>query len=580
MRGPLLAIVAVIALGGAGWLVLRTDELPPAQSGGNAPGGTGPVGTGPVGTGPASPGAGPAAAPHGGPAVPAVHAPAAELRTPLDLADRPTAWLQVVAAADGAPVPGAAIYRLDTRADTAAITFTDAAGLAGLPLKKPEQLIVAMRGYLLRQAATHLGSSAERPQQVQLEADRYSLRVVLRFTLPGDRQPDEVCVRLRPLWEQKGAELPAPGALRGASEAVVRAWREQHTIAMLRPVPEVHVQLGPFNQDRVFVLAAEDQISFAAPGLYTVDAATRDGFVGRATLDAAGATAAPFVVALQPGRAIGGTVRSAATGAPVARAEVVVLGGDPLDLAAVTDEAGRFSIGPLADGSFPLEVRHRDYELGRAGPVAAGTDGVAVRLDALPATALRGRVRARPSLQPIAGATASVTDALGKPITATSDQDGWFVLRGSGKGSVRLVIGAPHFMPYSELLDPGAPAYDYDLWPDDTATRLREKMTAVLSGTAVDEAGQALPSASVRLAPERALAAPAIAGRRVLLGGALPLPLITTAGLDGSFQLETQCEGPGALTVVDAAGNGAPLRVEVVLGSTIGGLQVVGRRRQ
>ena len=568
MRAALLAIVAVIALGVAGWLMLRTEEPPPAQPGGTPSGVQAGVQTGP------------ASSPQDGPTVPAAHAADTELRTPLDLADRPTAWLQVVAAADGAPVPGAAIYRLDTRADTAPITFTDAAGLAGLPLKKPEQLFVAMRGYLLRQAATQLGSTADRPQQVQLEADRYSLRVVLRFTLPGGRQPAEVRVRLRPLWEQKGAELPQPLSLRGASETVLRAWREQGTIAMLRPVPEVHVQLGPFNQDRVFVCAAEDQIDLAAPGLYMVDAATRDGFVGRATLDAVGATAAPFVVALQPGRAIGGTVRSAATGAPVVHAEVVVLGGDPLELAAVTDEAGRFSLGPLADGSFSLEVRHRDYELGRAGPVAAGTDGVAVRLLALPATALRGRVRARPSLQPIAGAKASVVDALGKPMTATTDQDGWFVLRGSGKSSVRLVIAAEHFLPYSELVDPGAPAYDYDLWPAETAARLREKLTGVLSGTAVDEAGEALSGASLRLVPGRALPAPAIVDRRVLLGGALPLPLVTTAGLDGSFQLETQCEGPAELTVVDAAGSGAPLRVEVVLGSTTSGLQVVGRRRR
>jgi hypothetical protein len=575
MRTPLLAIVAVIALGVAGWLVLRTEDLPPAQ-GGASPGAQAGTAAGTTNGTPAAPGS----SPQDGPAVPAVHAADAELRTPVDLADRPTAWLQVVAAADGAPVPGAAVYRLDTRADTAAITFTDAAGIAGLPLKRPEQLFVAMRGYLLRQAATQLGSTADRPQQVQLEADRYSLRVVLRFTLPGDRRPAEVRVRLRPLWEQKGPELPQPVSLRGASEAVLRAWREQGTIAMLRPVPEVHVQLGPFNQDRVFVCAAEDQVGFAAPGLYMVDAATRDGFVGRATLDAAGATGAPFVVALQPGRAIRGTVRSAATGAPVAHAEVVVLGGDPLELAAVTDDAGRFALGPLADGSFSLEVRHRDYELGRAGPVAAGTDGVAVQLDALPATALRGRVRARPSLQPIAGAKASVVDALGKPMTATTDQDGWFVLRGSGKSSVRLVVAAEHFMPYSELIDPGAPAYDYDLWPAETATRLREKLTAVLSGTAVDEAGEPLPGASLRLAPERALPAPATLDRRVLLGGALPLPLVTTAGPDGSFQLETQCEGPGSLTVVDTAGTGAPLPVEVVLGSTISGLQVVGRRRR
>src|SRR5262245_11339481 len=56
-------------------------------------------------------------------AAPAAQSPARP--QPPDLADHVTAWLQVVDAATGQPVPGAAAYRFTT-SDEAAIAYSDA----------------------------------------------------------------------------------------------------------------------------------------------------------------------------------------------------------------------------------------------------------------------------------------------------------------------------------------------------------------------------------------------------------------------------------------------------------------------
>src|SRR5262249_21928692 len=119
-----------------------------------------------------------------------------QLRTPVDLADHPTAFLQVVDAATQQPGAGAAIHPRGSQRDVAAITYTDQDGKAGLPLKRPEQLIVANAGYLLRQAPTQPGSTDARPQLVRLEPDRYSYRVTFRFVQPDGQLAAGVRVRL------------------------------------------------------------------------------------------------------------------------------------------------------------------------------------------------------------------------------------------------------------------------------------------------------------------------------------------------------------------------------------------------
>jgi hypothetical protein len=499
--------------------------------------------------------------------------PMAELRSPVDLADKPTACLKVVDNATSKPVAGAAIYRFDQQVDTAAITYTDDQGLAPLPLKKPEQLVVAVAGYLLRQAPTQPGSTPEKPQIVQLESDRVSDRVTLRFQLPGGKAPTEVLARFTPNTQKTGNELLLPASLKNANELLQRAWLEQRTIATLRPVPEVHVQIGHFNASQLFHFGAEEIVYFMAPGPLTIEAATRDGFVVRRSFDPAAVGMAPLTLTLMPGRAIDGYVTSKVTGGPVDGASVVVSGGDPLQLSTVTDAKGHFVLSPLAEGDCTLEVLHRDHEVGRIGPVASGTSGTRVELNALPKGTLRGRVRVRPSLAPLAGARASVPVMGGSPEVSITDRDGYFVLRGTANESVRLVVLGNGYQPYSELVDAGAPMLDYDLWPDQTAARLQAKMTGSIRGVVKDAKGNHLGATTVKLVADRAQPPMQLPGRRVLLGSTLMLANTVSTAADGSYEIESMFEGPATLSVVDPNNpGGAPLvsqRVEIRFGETI-----------
>jgi hypothetical protein len=499
--------------------------------------------------------------------------PTVELRTPVDLADQPTACLKVVDNATGKPVPGAAVYRFDQQIEMAAIAYTDDQGLAPLPLKKPEQLIVAVAGYLLRQAPTQPGSTMEKPQVVQLETDRVSDRVTLRFQLPGGKTPSEVLARFVPVLPKQGNELPLPSSLKNANELLQRAWLEQRTIATLRPVPEVHVQIGHFNASHLFHFGAEEVVHFMAPGQVTIEAATRDGYLIRHMFDPATVGMAPLTLTLMPGRMVDGYVTSKVTGGPVEGALVTVSGGEPLQLSTVTDAKGHFVLSPLAEGMCTLEVQHRDHEIGRIGPVDAGASGTRVELTALPKGTLRGRVRGRPSLAPLAGVRASIPVMGSAPEVAITDQDGIFVLRGTANESVRLVIIANGYQPYSELTDAGAAMLDYDLWPDVPSVRLQAKMTGSITGVVKDAKGNRLGATTVKLMADRAVPPMQLPGRRVLLGSSLMLANTVATSADGSYEIESMFDGPATISVVDPNNpGGAPLvsqRVEIRFGETI-----------
>ncbi len=511
-------------------------------------------------------------------AAPAAAAPVAPSvpRQPADLADHVTAWLLIVDAATKAPVPAAAAYRFGT-ANEAAVAYADADGIVPLPLLKPGQMIIARAGYLLRLAPVQAGSTAQLPQIVPLEPDRYCHRCAFHFRLPDGTVPAELQVRFR---SQRGdeADQPMPAAVRDGGESVQRAWREQRTLAAVRAVPEVHVQLGHANAAFVHPLAGDDEVAFVEDGLFEIEAITVDGFAARTLFDVAEVQRRPMTVRLRPAGAIRGHVRG--TGEqPVADALVVITGGDPLRLAVRTDSGGAFSIGPVANGSYGLEVRHRDHELARVGPFSPDDHDVVVDLKELPKTALRGRVRAAATGLPLAAARATVMDALGQPITAATDADGYFALASSGTDALRLNIAADGYLPHAELVEPGAAAIDVELWPRNADARRQIGLTAILRGIVVDAQGRGVPGMGVRFEAAQP-AADWLPGRRVLSGGRMSLPRMATSGSDGSFQLETPLAGPGKVALVAAGASDAGLQVEAVLGQAIDNLRLTARRPQ
>lgn len=565
MRSPLTALLLLLVFaGGTVWLLQGGAAVPAPEgpfSGRAASGSTGAGDSGP--------------APGGVPVRPAgavSTAPPTELRTPVDLADRPTAWLLVRDAESEAPVPAAAVYRFHRPVDEAPISYTDEQGVCALPLGKPEQLVVARAGYLLRQAPTRPGSSLEQPQQVRLVKDRYCRRCLFRFALPDGSAPHEVRVRFAPHDDDPALDRALPPGLAGQPEAVQRAWGEHTTIAVLQPLRDVHVQAGGFGTGFVHLLAAEDEVRFLRAGRFRLDAATDAGYAARVDFDVDAVAAQALPVTLRPGGAVSGRVRDAVSGAPVAGAVVSVREGDPLELRATTGDDGAFEIGPLADGALEIEVRHRDYEPARSGPAAAGGAALAVDMTPLPRGTLRGRVVRAPGGGPLAGARATILDALGQPVGTETDAGGFFALPASGVESLRLTVGAPGFVSHVELVDPGGEPLLVALWPMVVEERLAAGLTGVVSGSVLDERGQPVAGIALRLVPDRPPAARDFAGRRIVSGGATAVPAVVTSGPDGSFRLETPHAGGATVVVVDGRSAGRGERVEVALGAETDGV--------
>jgi hypothetical protein len=428
------------------------------------------------------------------------------------LADSPTACLLVVDHATREPVAGAAVRRLQGGGDLA---FTDDRGLAALPLRAPEQLAVVSPGCLLRLVPARLGSTEQEPQVALLVRDQWSPRRTFRFVGPDTAAVAEAFVRFAPVGNS-GAPVVLP-----ADELLRRAWTE-HTMLAGRPAcADVAVQLGSYEPGRVHRLADGDEVRFAEFGEFTLEAATTSGLVARTILRVDAPAALPLVVAFTRGVSVSGTVVGAGS-APLAGAELSVQGGDPLGLVATTDSDGVFRLGPLAPGPLTLHVFHGDHESQAVGPLTAPAEGVRIGMRPLPATTLRGRVRSRPGLEPLGGATVVWSPVAGSLVTATTGPDGSFALRATGEVAAKLVVNAPGHRPYAELVAPDAPFLDYDLWPGTTEMRLDRKMTALLEGVVLDARGMPAGGVVVKCARRRAARSAARdndARRRVLRAG-------------------------------------------------------------
>lgn len=496
-------------------------------------------------------------------------------RVPVDLATEITAVLSVIDTTSGMPVEGAAVYRMRGAENESAIAYSDARGIAPLPLSKPSQLMVAKAGYLLRMAPTQLGSTAESPQQARLVRDTISARGKFRFRRPDGSSPDDVCVVVRPTRADK-QDQPMPEKARVADEETQRAWREQRTLAAVRAVPELHVQLGFHNAAFVHVLRADDEIAFVEGGAFAIEAATPDGFCKSFVVDTANFGNGAIDVVLQQGAQLRGAVRFQG-GGPAEGAWIEIDGGDPLRLVARSGADGTFVIGPLADGERRLRIRHRDSEAATFGPFAP-TSFAEIALVALPRESIRGRIVAAGDGKPIRGASASLLEQDGNPLVVPADDEGYFAAVVRGADAIRMNAGAEGFLTHSELVSPGTPSVAVELWPAAQERRLELGLTSLLSGVVVDANNAPMPRIGVRFVPDSPdIASP---GRRLLAGGALSLPQAITTGADGSFVLEVATFGGGLVQAIDGTSSQANgVRVDAQRGKVATGLRVTATRR-
>ncbi|MCU0862657.1 MAG: carboxypeptidase-like regulatory domain-containing protein [Planctomycetes bacterium] len=550
----LLLVLLAAALVTVQWLGLLDGDPGPA------PGASGAPTESPAAVGPANANATATAPANGAPSGTLVATRLqAKAPEPGPLADQPTAWLRVTDHARGTPVAGAAVRSVQRGGDLA---FTDERGFAALPLQEREQLAVVADGYLLRLVPTRLGSTEAEPQAVTMVGDTWCKR--RRLELPGHAGA-EVVVRFRPL----DAAARAASPMSSTEPVITRAWTEHEMLASRPCCADVPVQQSAYAADRVHRLRAGAEVRFTSLGRYAVEAATANGLVARTEfrLEANENATLPLRLELVPGVRAAGVVLDRGSAQPVAGARVSVSGGDPLGLLATTAADGAFAIGPLWPGALSLDVRSDDHEPLAFGPLMAPAGDHRIQLAPLPGTTLRGRVRARPSLRPLAGATVAWQPQGSGMRTAVTGADGTFALRATGAAAARLQVHAPGHVLYAELVEPNAPFADYDVWPAERTVRLELGLSAGFEGVVQDAQGSPQPGVPVRWLPADA-SPPLGAGalRRVLEGAVLELPGVATTGADGAFVLETNRFGPGRV-VVDGAPQSA-VAAEAIAGRT------------
>lgn len=501
--------------------------------------------------------------------APGIVATRAEATPPpnKNIADAPTAWLRVIDLGSEKAIPGAPIRTVLAGSE---IGFSDEQGLAPIPLREPEQLAVVVEGYLMRLVPTRPGSTEQEPQVVRLVRDDWSIVRRFEWTTKDGASVGEVFVRFRPSGRPPKNAPPVP-----QNDAVLqRAWSE-HCLLATRPVcADVPVQLGTFNADRVHRLGDSSSVRFVGPGEFTIEAATTTGLVARQDIriDATPRTNAPSLrVQLEPGEWASGTVLDVGSGAPIANAKITLQDGEPLGLLATTAKDGNFRFGPLLPGRLTLHVNHDDHEPLAFGPLQTPIVEARIMLQPLPATTLRGRVRARPQLQPLADATVQWVTPHGSPLVARTGADGTFVLRAKGSGDGRLAVQAVGYLGYAELVTPGAPFQDYDVWPSTTVERLAGGLSALLEGIVVDAEGRPAADVDVRWQPDAPTPPAMVPGRRVLEGALLDLPLTTRTGKDGAFRLETNQFGLGRITLTEGTSG---TEVTAIAGQTKNGIRL------
>ena len=574
MRSPLLVVVVLLSVAAAIWMFAScgvADRPPVVPTPAPSPVVPNPASTNasPQEPGPAKPSTGSTAAASGLP--PGVEArrtrPADVPEEPL--ADSPTAWLRIVDHATGAPVVGAPLRRLRGGVE---LGFSDERGLMALPLKGPEQAAVIVDGYLMRMAPVRLGSTEQEPQELRLVRDEWSFVQVFRFLGPdGLPIAGDVFVRPRLAFTTQPAAMkrsPVP-----AGDAVLeRAWVE-HTMIAAQPVcADEPIYLGTFVEQNSMRLADGGQMRFLLACEYHLEAATTSGFVGAADFTV-GKGAAPVAVTMQPGSYLSGRVLRAEQKQPLVGATIEVQNGDPLELSAKTGADGTFRIGPLSSREYFLNITHPELDAIAHGPVLAPSDGVEIALRGLRLGSLRGRVRARPALQPLGGATVFWRGEDGRqPVVGKTEADGSFDLRVPMEGRGQLSVQANGHLSYAELVDAGGEPADYDLWPADRAVRVQAGLTAVFEGVVQEADGTPAVGVTVRWKAAEPPAPAPFSGRRVVEGGVLALPLSATTAADGSFRIETLQFGRGRLVLGGAEDQG--LDVTAQAGTITDGLRL------
>jgi TonB-dependent starch-binding outer membrane protein SusC len=243
-------------------------------------------------------------------------------------------------------------------------------------------------------------------------------------------------------------------------------------------------------------------------------------------------------------RSISGTVQEADTGAPLAGATVKVSGGEAT---ATTGADGTFTID-APRGDVTLEVSGADH-MAKDVMLAAKTKKVQVSLSKAAASgrSVTGIVKEAGTGKPVAGAVVTLK---GTSVTATSDEDGLFVLQNVPAGAAQLDVASQAHTAGSIAVPDGQSTAKLELQP-----------TNPQAAPAPAAPAPAAPTAGTR----------AIAGKVTSKQTGDPVPgatlmvkdteLTTIASDDGSYALDGVPAGPFTLVVIGYTQSPAEIQV-------------------
>ncbi|GAA3162898.1 MULTISPECIES: MFS transporter [Streptomyces] len=235
------------------------------------------------------------------------------------------------------------------------------------------------------------------------------------------------------------------------------------------PVPRSAVTLISLSGRQLGRAAAQANGAYelTAPGAgsYVLIAAA-DGHQPQASTVIVGDQPLGYDILLSGTSGLGGQVRSAVTGQPVAGAMVVVTDVRGEVLATGTTSAeGYFSFDDLASGSFTVAVNAAEFRP-TAVPVEVGGQGTTrIEVELLSGAKVEGVVRAGSARRPLPDARVTLVDAAGNVVaTSTTGEDGAYAFTDLDAGDYTVIAsGYPPVANGLQVDARGVDGYDVEL---------------------------------------------------------------------------------------------------------------------
>jgi hypothetical protein len=411
--------------------------------------------------------------------------------------------------------------------------------------------------------------------EVLLEPDVLTLACQLRFVDLSGEVVDAVTFRLRSL------AVPAPSAKSVPSVRIntgivspeLRAAWSRHVLLSTIYRPDFNPELLHFgiqSQNETYRCSGVADMRFVAMGDYRVEAQSDALVCSRVFEVHDSLRGQPITIQMAEGAFVEGVVVGGDDPKPLADALVVASRDGKILISGETGQDGTFRVGPLADTSVRVEVRHRNYGPFVRENVRPGPNKFVYTLQPLPRHRVHGVVRNRPAGLPVQGAEVRLLGGLGVASKAKTDSQGQFALE-STLIEPTLEIIASGFLDYGEMINANSELVSVELIPDKPEARRVAGLSAIVRGRVVDSQKRPVRDYPVRVESEIPWVPSGLPGRRIIRGGVVPMQAFALTKADGTYLIEW----PRGEAIRVFVGQGQPGAVGRSVMTTLGGMYEV-----